>query len=63
MNDLEESLQMFSAEMEGLKALAATKQIRVPTPYYVGATDYESLLIMEHIDLKSPSKQTELKVR
>jgi protein-ribulosamine 3-kinase len=50
---------MFAAEFEGLKALAATKQIRTPIPYHVGSTEQESFLIMEHINFASHSKAKE----
>ncbi len=44
-------LEMFEAEAEGLKALAAPGAIRVPAPICSGITDEHSYLVMELMDL------------
>ncbi len=46
-----QSIEMFEAELAGLKELAQTKAIRVPQPICVGLAGSESFLAMEYLDL------------
>ena len=55
---------MFAAEMEGLKEIEGAQQIRVPKPFLIDKLESGgAFLIMEYIDLKSPSLITEAKVK
>ena len=46
-------LPMFTAEMEGLDAIAATQTLRVPQPVAHGTAGTHSFLILEYLELKS----------
>jgi len=46
-------LPMFAAEVEGLKAIAATNTIRVPHPIAHGAAGAHSFLVLEYLELSS----------
>jgi protein-ribulosamine 3-kinase len=47
---------MFDAESDGLRALAATKTIRVPKVIACGETESEAFLVLEHLDLTGPQR-------
>jgi fructosamine-3-kinase len=47
---------LFEAEMDGLKALAATCAIRVPCPLITGSRGDESFLVLEFLNLRGSSK-------
>ena len=53
-----ELLDMFAAEAAGLQELAATDKVRVPLPLVFGCFQQQAYLVMEFIDLKSPSPQS-----
>ncbi|MGB0712465.1 MAG: fructosamine kinase family protein, partial [Gammaproteobacteria bacterium] len=42
--------EMFSAEFDGLAAMAATDSVRVPNPIAYGTTGARAWIVMEHID-------------
>ena len=44
-------LPMFEAEADGLRAIAATRTIRVPEPIVSGTTDSSAYLVLEWLDL------------
>lgn len=46
-------LEMFAAEAEGLKTLAATQTVRVPAPICWGTGPDLAFLVLEHLDLSS----------
>jgi fructosamine-3-kinase len=46
-------IAMFEAEAEGLRALAATRTVRVPEPVATGCTDGAAFLALEWLDLHS----------
>jgi fructosamine-3-kinase len=52
-------LPMFVAESKGLKEIAASATIRVPTPLCSGTTQQHAFLVMEYIQLQGASS-TEL---
>lgn len=45
--------EMFAAEADGLKALAATRTVRVPTPICWGVGPDMTFLVLEYLDLSS----------
>lgn len=47
-----ELLDMFEAEAEGLRVIAASESIRVPQPICCGSTVTHSYLVLEHIALR-----------
>jgi fructosamine-3-kinase len=53
------TLPMFTAEATGLKELAATQTVRVPKVIYSDKTEVYAYLILEYIELKSKSSQSE----
>jgi fructosamine-3-kinase len=44
-------IDMFEAESDGLRAMAQTNTIRVPTPLCCGLSGSESYLVMEYIEM------------
>jgi protein-ribulosamine 3-kinase len=48
-------LEMFVAEAEGLRELASTGTVRVPTPVCWGIAAGASFLVLEYLDLAGPS--------
>jgi fructosamine-3-kinase len=46
-----DALEMFEAEADGLREIAATKTIRIPSPICTGMTGRQAYLIMEHLPL------------
>lgn len=46
-------LPMFTAEAEGLNAIAATNTLRVPHPVVHGAANSHSFLVLEYLELSS----------
>ena len=53
-----DKLDMFRAEAAGLEAILATASVRAPRPITAGQDKRRSWLVMEHIELASPSRQT-----
>ena len=53
------SHHMFSAEAEGLQALAATGAIRVPAVIACDASDDTAFVALEWLDLRAPARDTE----
>jgi len=51
-------LPMFEAEAEGLRDLACNASLRVPTPICWGITEQHAYLVLEYLDLCSPSSRT-----
>ena len=51
-----ENADFFSAEAEGLKALAFTKAIGVPTVHAFGKYENKSFLLMEYLNAGKPNK-------
>lgn len=51
LNDAQK-LPMFEAESAGLKALAATRTVRVPQPVSCGMSGEHAFLVLEFLDLK-----------
>jgi fructosamine-3-kinase len=49
-------LPMFTAEAEGLNAIAAANTIRVPRPIAHGTADAHSFIVLEHLELNSSGK-------
>jgi len=45
--------EMFAAEADGLKALGATRTVRVPTPICWGAGPDMAFIVLEYLDLSS----------
>jgi len=53
------SVEMFEAEAAGLQELAAAKAIRVPRSLAVGARDGHALLVLEWLELRQPTAETD----
>lgn len=53
-------LAMFEAEADGLRALAATRTIRVPEPLTTGADQSAAFLVLERLDLAPGGDQARL---
>ena len=53
-------LDMFEAETDGLRELAATQSIRVPSPICCGSAGGQSYLVMEFINLGGVGSQVQL---
>lgn len=49
----------FVAEAKGLEALAETETIRVPLPYYYGYYEEQCFLILEHLNLRPHTAETQ----
>ncbi len=52
-------LDMFEAEFEGLREIAATATIKVPEPLVYGVRDDAPFLVLELLTLKSPNAHSE----
>ena len=50
-----DKLSMFEAEAEGLRDLACHGSLRVPTPLCGGVTEQHAYLVLEYLDLFSPT--------
>ncbi len=50
-----ELLDMFEAEVDGLRALAKCREIRVPRVVGWGCADQQSYLVLEHLDMRPMS--------
>lgn len=48
-------LEMFQAEFEGLAEIAATETVRVPNPVCLGSAGDRAYLVLEYLDLESPT--------
>ncbi|MDE2643874.1 MAG: fructosamine kinase family protein, partial [Verrucomicrobiota bacterium] len=55
-----DELEMFEAEADGLRDIAATETIRVPRPVCLGISGGQAYLILEHIELGGGGSQSEL---
>lgn len=55
-----EKLEMFEAEADGLRELAATGAIRVPTPLVSGSGGKQAFLVMEWLDLGGRGRPEQL---
>ncbi|MDH5359034.1 MAG: fructosamine kinase family protein [Gammaproteobacteria bacterium] len=53
-------LDMFAAEAQGLREMAASKSIRVPTVITWGVIGQQSYLVMEYLSLRSRGEDPEL---
>ena len=51
-----EALPMFVAEADGLAALAECRALQIPRPVCRGATDHQSYLVLEWLDISSPGR-------
>ena len=51
--------EMFAAEADGLKALAATRTVRVPTPICWGIGRDMTFIVLEYLDLSSGSSNAQ----
>jgi protein-ribulosamine 3-kinase len=54
-----ERLDMFKAECAGLHALAQTKTVKIPQPILYGQTETASFLVLEYIELRRATVQSE----
>lgn len=54
-----ELVEMFAAEFAGLTELAETQTVKVPKPITFGQTEQESFLVLEFVELKRASAQSE----
>ncbi|MCX7098625.1 MAG: fructosamine kinase family protein [Methylococcales bacterium] len=54
-----DQLAMFTAEMDGLLAIANTHTLRVPTPMTCGQTSKHSFLVLEYLEFGSANKASE----
>lgn len=52
-------LPMFAAEYDGLREMAATATVRVPTPIVYGSVDKQSFLVLEHIGFEVSSTESQ----
>ncbi len=48
-------LDMFAAEAEGLREIAATNTVRVPSPVCLGTHDHQAWLVLEYLELRGDS--------
>ena len=55
-----DELEMFEAEVDGLRDIAATETIRVPHPVCHGISGGQAYLVLEHIELGGGGSQSEL---
>jgi protein-ribulosamine 3-kinase len=54
-----ERSDMFKAECAGLQALAQTKTVKIPQPILYGQTETASFLVLEYIELRRATVQSE----
>ena len=54
------ALEMFEAEADGLREIAGTKTIRVPSPICSGTTGAQAYFVMEFINLGGGGSQFQL---
>jgi protein-ribulosamine 3-kinase len=54
-----DTLAMFAAETAGLKELAATRTVRIPSPIVYGRTVVYAFLVLEYIELGASSKSSD----
>ncbi|MFL6624034.1 MAG: fructosamine kinase family protein [Sulfurifustis sp.] len=52
-------LDMFTAEAEGLRALAATHAVRVPTPICSGVEEDQAFLVLEYLQIARLTDETQ----
>lgn len=51
--------EMFAAEFAALTEIAQTKTVKVPAPITYGQTEHESFIVLEFVELKRASTQSE----
>ena len=51
--------EMFAAEFAALTEIAQTKTVKVPAPITYGQTEHESFIVLEFLELKRASSQSE----
>ena len=54
------AIEMFEAEADGLREIAGTKTIRVPSPICSGTTGAQAYFVMEFINLGGGGSQFQL---
>jgi fructosamine-3-kinase len=55
-----DKLEMFEAEADGLRDIAATETVRVPHPVCRGISGGQAYLVLEHMELSSRGSEAEL---
>ena len=55
-----DKLEMFEAETDGLRDIAATETVRVPHPVCRGISGGQAYLVLEHMELSSRGSEAEL---
>jgi fructosamine-3-kinase len=58
-----DKLEMFKAEADGLRDIAATETVRVPHPVCRGISGGQAYLVLEHMELSGRGSETELGLR
>lgn len=54
-----ELVEMFAAEFAALTEIAQTRTVKVPAPITYGQTEHESFIVLEFVELKRASTQSE----
>jgi len=54
-----ELVEMFAAEFAALTEIVQTKTVKVPAPITYGQTEHESFIVLEFVELKRASSQSE----